>query len=676
MESTDYDFNAPTEEIGIRIAKRVDSYYDFILRSGLLGLFRRSHYQYNAGLFRRGRILKTGDQGQISDVSTNDYRNVLQHVKVMATNVRPSWDVRAGNSNYKSEAEALLAPGLLDYYNRRGGMAKVWDHAAELCLEFGFAAIETLWDPSRGSFYALDDQGNPIMNGDIAYKSYGPVDTIYDITKQTVEDRFRWAILRESRSKYELCALYPDKADQIMMQPSTRDIRREIDDFYLGYRDMAYSDSISVYRLYHEHSPEIPQGRFTVVCGKDLVLEDEPLIYPRIPVTRMVASTIDRTNIGYTVGFDMLATQRVIDILYSTIITNQSTFGIQNITAPKGSDVSPRLLPGNLNFIEYLGPNKPEVLQLLQTSPEIFKMLQLAGNIIEQQGGINSTVRGQPPANLESGAALAMMASQAIQFNNDFQGACTTALEDIGLTTLQVLACRANTDRQIGIVGKIPGQFIEKFKGEQLKAIDSVQVDLGNPIQRTSAGRSEMAQQLAQMNMLKDPGDYFQVLTTGRIEPIMEAKTLENFRIKYENEQLIQCIDEEPLLLENHPRHINEHTGQLASPSVRNNPQAIQCIQNHIMKHLQLWQTAPPDVLMALGIPPLPPPPPPPGMMPPPNGPQGGPPPPSGPAPHHPGKGKPDPVSGIVESPQELASKHLPDNPMTGQKFNYSTGGM
>ena len=120
----------------------------------------------------------------------------------------------------------------------------------------------------------------------------------------------------------------------------------------------------------------MPDGRYLIFLSSEVSLFDGPPPYRFIPVFRMAPSNIIGTPFGYTPMFDLLPIQEAINSLYSTVLTNQNSFGIQNIMLPKGSDLNSTDLAGGLNLIEYdpsLG--KPESLQLTHTPVEIFNKI-------------------------------------------------------------------------------------------------------------------------------------------------------------------------------------------------------------------------------------------------------------------------------------------------------------
>src|SRR5690606_3929904 len=146
------------------------------------------------------------------------------------------------------------------------------------------------------------------------------------------------------------------------------------------------------------------------------------------------------------------------------------------------------------------------------TPPEIFNFLEKLENTESLLLGINDVIRGDPQASLKSGSALALIASQAIQFNSGLQASYVALLEDIGTATIRMLQNFANTKRVASIAGRSERFMLQEFSGEDLSAVNRVVVDVTNPLSRTLSGRLEMAKDLLSIpGAIRSPEQYQQV---------------------------------------------------------------------------------------------------------------------------------------------------------------------
>jgi hypothetical protein len=346
-------------------------------------------------------------------------------------------------------------------------------------------------------------------------------------------------------------------------------------------------------------------------------LIDSPLPYREIPIYRLASGDIEGMPFGYTVGFDLLPIQKAINNLYSTIQTNQEVFGVQNILMPQGSNIGLEEIGGGLNILEYVPAlGKPEAFNPIATPGEIFNHVQKLEQLMETLSGINSVIRGQPEASLKSGAALALIASQAYQTSLLLQASFIQLLEDVGTATINILKDFASVPRVAMIAGLSNRSYMREFTGDDLSEVNRVLVDVGNPLANSVPGRLELAS-----NYMQIPPEfrdqYAQIISTGRLEPVIEGETAELLLIKAENEKLQRGEAVQALITDDPMIHIREHKVVLASPEAREREDIVQATLDHIQQHIDLMKNGDPDVLAVISGQPLPPanPPPPPQMM-------------------------------------------------------------
>lgn len=658
----------PKEDIAAELSKRCDLWYENLGMSGIYRKMKKSYaayYGYNqtGSGHTSSEIIKSGEQGELSLIKANHFRNLLQHLLVMTTSSRPAMDARAVNTDYRSLAQTILANGILDYYMREKRLERHLKLAVEYSLVFGEGYVRMEWDTSEGDEYSVDPESNRItFTGDISYSVLNPLDVIKDVFR-TDHNNLDWLIVRHFKNRWELVAKYPELRDEIL-SAATKDELDVTFNYKFKTDGEMRSDLIPVYEFYHERSDALPNGRQVVYVNKDAVLYDGPLPYKTIPVYRITPGEFIGTPHGYTVGFDLLSLQETLDGLYSIIVTNQSTFGVQNLLLPIGHNISYSALEGGLNIIEFDPASgfKPEALNLTKTPPEIFNFVDKVESVMETISGVNSVARGNPEANLRSGNALALIQSMAIQFNSGLQQSYAQLLEDVGTATLSTLRDFAATPRVAMIVGKTNRSYMKEFTGSDLDKISRVVVDMGNPLSKTTAGKLEMANNLLQQGIIKNAQDYIMVMKTGNLDTMLEGELSELTCIKSENERLAEGKPVVALVTDEHVLHIKEHKSVIASPDARENPQIIQAVLSHIQQHIEQLKTADPNLLNILGQPSLAQPPMQPGM---PQGPQqGGPGGAGGPPPPSPMKG---PGAPVPEGAPPQRTANLPKNPMTNE---------
>ena len=566
----------------------------------LARMWRVYHGAFESYTGQGHQITFTGEQEELVSLHVNHFRNLAQHIHVMITASRPIMEARAINSDYKSIAQTYLANGILDYYMREKHLENALKNAAEMAIVLGAGFIKLEWDAMSGDVYDIDENGIEIKEGEIEFSNLSPFDVVFDGTKESHKQE--WYLVRTFKNRFDLMAKYPELTDKIRGIPSKSDASI----YRMALMSNDLTDDIPVYEFFHKRTESMPKGRYMLFVSDDAVLLDTALPYRVLPIFRVSAGEIMGTPYGYSPMFDVFPLQQGIDTLYSTIMTNQNALGVQNVFVPRGADISVDSLHGGLNIIE--GNARPEPLNLTNTPPEVFKFLEMLIQAAETISGVNSVARGQPEASLKSGAALALVQSMALQFISGLQQSYVKMIEDTGTALIQILKDYANTPKVVALVGKNNKMLLKEFTGENLNSINRVVVDVGNPLSRTIAGRSEMAQQMMQMGIIKDPTQYIQVINTGRLDVMFEGDISQQLLVRQENEWLAEGRNPPVSPFDIHMFHVQEHRSVLDDPDVRSNPEITKGVHDHIQDHIDKLTYTDPRVLQLTGQQPLPPP--------------------------------------------------------------------
>lgn len=599
----------PAKEAATVLLAKADAWNNSLQSNGYLDKLRMSWAAYHGAYYDDAssghQISFSGAEGELVNLPVNHIRNLAQHILVMTTATRPSMEARATNTDYKSLTQTLLANGLLDYYMREKRLERYLKRAVEYAIVMGSGYVKMSWNATTGELFDFnEDTQSPIYEGDLEFSNLSPFDVIIDVTKEHQDHD--WILCRTWKNKYDLMAKYPEFAVKIRGLPTKSDLEiAKFDSFFNGDNN---TDDVAVFEFYHKRSEAVPEGRYMLFLSDDVPLYDGPLPYRRIPIFRISPSDVLGTPFGYTNIFDLLPLQDGLNGLMSTVLTNQNAFGVQNILVPRGADISVNQLSGGLNIIEantQIGEPKP--LNLTQTPAEVFKMIDILRQEMETLSGVNSVARGNPEASLKSGAALALVQSMAIQFMSGLQGSYVALVEDVGTCVIEILKDFAAVPRVAAIVGKGNRTFMKEFKGEDLSSVSRVIVDIGNPLAKTTAGRVQMAEQMLQMGIIKNPEQYFTVINTGKLDVMYEGTQSELLLIKGENESLMRGDPVPVLDVDEHQTHIIEHKAILADPELRKDPALVKVVLDHIQEHINALRQVDPNLLQLLKQQPLPP---------------------------------------------------------------------
>jgi hypothetical protein len=614
-----YFASVPIDEIGDRLSGRVSEYYAYLTSSALVDLWRRSFYSYYGlvedtalsgfGIFAIGRIRASGAEGEVASIKVNHFRNLMTHLLVLTTQQRPALKCRAMNSDSESLSQAYLGDGIIDYYMKERHLEKYIRDAVETCLIFGEAYVRIDWDAKAGNEYSTDESGNTVNDGDVTFKTYTPFDVIRDTTENSSDGSYY--ICHDIQNRYDLAIKYPQVSEEILnISTDITSGKRYVDPTKIipaAGVGTKHTELIDVYEFIHKRTPSVPNGRYTVFLQDGTVLFDGPLQFKTMPIYRICAANLLGSPFGYTVAFDLLGIQQMIDKLYSVICSNQLAAGMQNFWSPPGNQVEKYQMAGGLNLIESVV--KPEVLELLSTPQEVFAFIQRLETIMETLSGVSAVNRGETPQNLKSGTALAFVASQAITFMSGMQNSYKQLQEGLGTGLIHTLRDFVTTEKQAVIAGKFNRPIQKTYIGAELSNIDRVIVEQTSALSKTHAGKMEIANNLLNSGLIRNAREYIAVVATGNIDSLYESEMSEILLVKAENEDLRDHKKPVVLIIDDHKLHFLEHRSILANPDARKDAQLITMTLEHIREHidlaLQVQQTNP-ALLAMMGEQPLP----------------------------------------------------------------------
>jgi len=627
--STTYFASDESEKAVAHIQRKAKAWYDNFKNDNYLDLIRRSWYAYHGKFYDLDHSVSFGgESGELVNLPVNHYRNIAQHMLTMTTATRPSFQPRSVNTDYKSQVQTTLAHGLLDYYMREKRLENYLKTAVEYAIVFGSGFIKMEWDSTSGKVYdhiepktvfneetqeeeiEIDpDTGKPmeafpVYEGDVKFTNLSPFDVVFDSTKETVQQN-DWVVCRTFQNRYDLAKKYPELREKILKVPTKEVLNHN----KVAISALEETDDVAVYEFYHKRTDAVPDGRYMLYLDTDIILMDTVMPYRDLPIYRIAPANLLGTPYGYSPMFDILPMQDAVNSSYSTIMTNQNAFGVQSILNPRGNDVRLNQVGSGLNFIDYDAEvGAPQALQLTSTAPEVFNFLQLLIQSMETISGVNSVVRGNPESSLQSGNALALVQSQALQFISGLQQSYIILIEDVGTGLINLLKDFAKVPRIAEISGVSNRTKVQEFTGEDLDSINRVVVDVGNALAQTTAGRTQMADNLIQMKMIKTPEEYLSVINTGKLTVMTEGQNNQNLLIRAENERLMDGSS--PVMasaVDAHSQHIREHQNVLADPDLRLDADLTARTLAHIQEHIDLLRTTDPNLLAMIGEQPLPP---------------------------------------------------------------------
>lgn len=671
--SKEYWAAADISEIGNKLHGRLLFNSEQYMRNPLLQVARKS-YRFYYTLTDRGAsgfgVGKSGEQGELSVLVVPHYQSLIRTTVSLVTQNRPGLQPVAINSDYKSQSQTKVASGVLDYYIRKD-LEQKWQSMATQALVMGVSHMKLSWDTEAGELNPLTNQ----KSGDLKFTLLTPFDVCYDDALSDAE--YPWIITREYHNKWDLAAKYKPWASRIAaMMPNPSDRLFTPAGAMLGRS--TNTDLIPVYEFYHKRTAALPNGRHVIFLDQNTVVYDGALPTKNIPIVSIFAGGVYGTPQAYSPFWGLLGLQEATNLVASTIMTNLASYGGATLVYENSAGLSRSNLGPGLQGIQVAKMDQaPRVLEMSPSNSTAYQAMDFAKSQMQIVSGVNDVARGVPPPNVSSGTALALVQSQAYIANSDFEKQYIKCQEGTGALVFEFLKTYATDKRSISVInGKTQQYMTKEFTGDDISEIDRVQVEVSSPLQRTPAGRLQLAESIVKLENPQDRATFINIMNTGRDDNLTEAPFRKLMSIRRENELLMDGEVAVVLLMDDHATHIQEHKALLDDPDVRMDQELVEDIMLHIDQHMVYWQQMTPAQLAIAGLQPLPP-----DMMPPapvdPN------------APPMPEAGSPDAAAAAaaragevmqtqmpMDSARPVQEAELPTNPATGEQWNPEDGGM
>lgn len=657
------------------LKEKVNVYRDFCGASGLKQKWDLSLGAYY-GVAADGKnswiTTPGGEFGELVQMKVNDYASIVRHELVLAIQNRPAGMAKAVNMDSKTLRDARVGTQLVEYYLTDPGHQFENDYvqALELALLTAESFVVQDWDTAVGDVVRPDEEGNEIKAGDVVQSVFPVWNSACDLGNPSA-DKSEWRIFSKRVNKFALASKFKAHAEEIIQDAKSQNqIRKPI----ISGANTDQTDFVEIHCLNHPPAPQLPMGRYTLFINDEIILDTE-YPYKKRNFFRCSDREMFGTAFGHTANYDLLGLEQVTDCLNSIAINALSTFGVMTIVGPKGGGLAHQELGKGQRYLE-LDPNlvdKIRVLDLAKIPDSLVEIISLMNMKKGELSGINSILKGDPQGQLKgaSGAAMALLQSQAISFNSGIQRAFYRLLSDAGTGLIELMQQFADDPRIVQIAGKVNQQAVKEFKfdGQTMSSISTVVFEPINPILQTASGKLTVAETLMQNTENFDPNDYIEVLTTGNLNVVTNKATTMKEAILQENEQLVEGVPVKAVITENHKQHIDCHQLVISQPNAKQDPALVQRVLDHIQEHLDFWQEASmtnPQLLFATGQEVLPPPPMPqmPGMPP------GAP----GPGPSVGPAGNPNQAQAAGDAVKEPNLPNPPKNPATGEPAPVAPG--
>lgn len=600
-------------ELSEHLTERRQDFYRHIESTGRLQRWRASTrlfrgYAAYGGNGQSNRVVFAGEQGEQVRVRLNHYAGIAQVIHTLITGSPPTTRAIAATDGHEGADQAVLANKLIDYSRKTHGLEGCFERAALYALVSGEGWVYLNWDPHKGRILGVDQpeeeggEARLMYEGDVVCEALHPVDVWRDPDVQLDAGKpFEWIGVRRRRNRWNLVAQFPEHKDVILNASDHDAVDGKHSELF--DREQATGktyDRCYVNEWYHLPCPALPMGRYAwqvageVIAAGDYEMEHLPC-YPMFPDTQ------EDSPYGFTPLWHLMGPQEGYDAIASAALTNVETFGVQNVWIKKGDNFKFTKLASGLNVFKT--SEEPKALQLTSVASDAYKMMELLQGVMEILSGANSTMRGDPQANLKSGSALALVQSLAVQHNSGHHRSYANLVEQVYTGLVKLWQKHVTSPRIAEVLGDDEEVAAQEWSGASVAEVSRITVEMTNPVFSTSEGKKQLAEYLV-ANGMADRHEFLQVLQSGRLDPILKREESQRRMILRENDRLRKGEPVVALWTDKHRLHMREHAVLLDDPAIRFDPDRAAAIYQHINEHRDALFNTPMELLEAIGEPP------------------------------------------------------------------------
>lgn len=589
----------PSRDLAKEIMSRVEGFDNSVgsNNTGMAGVWSRNLNYYYSNVFYGNNggnsgLEFGGDQGELVKMLVPQARALNQQFLAVTTKTKLAFAPQAESGDAATMSDTRVAKALCDQTAREQTLDLTAYRMADQSSILGASYLKPCWDLMRGRKIAVNPKnGATVLSGDSNIELLSVYDVIYD---PTFEDFYKLndIIVRVKRNRWDLIAQNPHLADQLKQVPS---INKSMEMSFF-FQESFSDDIIYVYEWYHKSTPALPNGRMQVICNDQAIIFDDnnPYKDPRgqafLPVSQMKPEGIIGTGYGYPYFSTLLPMQEIMDMCFSAAASNNAATAVQTILNPIGNGIDVVAI-GGLKFVMYkpmadASGGKPEGLNLTKTSPETYKLIDMIRSYMMEVYNVSGAMRGTPPPGVVSGAAIATLTANALEFSQSFSKSYVHAIETAMTYNMWNYKNFATYPMIISIAGPNNSSIAKEFTNKDLSPIRRVTCQMMNPLMQTAAGKLDLADKLLANGLIKDVETFFKVIEGGPIETMYEPQYSQQELIQRENDTMRTGKSAQVLITDNHAKHVLSHLGLVDDPEIRDRGDITEVVLAHVLEHV------------------------------------------------------------------------------------------
>ena len=572
-------------------------------------------WELNMNFYLGNQFSYISNTGEIGDYEKQYYwenREVFNHISPIIetrlaklNKVKPTISVKPNSNSSKDIYSTKLSQTIIQNTLDNNNIDKLISTATAWSEITGTSFYKIVWDNSIGETIGKNNAGE-IKNGDVIISVCSPFE-IYPDSNNSHD-------IEDCESIIEARA-YPVKFVNDHWGLSLTG--EEIDIFELNNNSFlsgsagrsnitkithsAKSDHVLIIERYEKPTPERKNGRLTIIC-KDKLLYDGDLPYnlgkngqKAYPFIRQISNSVLGSFWGSSVIERCIPIQRA----YNAIKNKKHEFiarlasgvlAVEDGSVDTDNLEDEGLAPGKI-IVYRNGSTPPEFLNPGTIPNELEKEENNLLKEINSLGGVSDlSTNSNIPNNISSGSALTLLIEQDDSRLSLTAEHIRNSIKTIGQFILRMYKQMATNVRLNKIVDSNGSLEIYYWNNSDLTS-DDIILNTENELETSQSSKQELILKLLQLNILENENGKISSENKNKILDLLGLKNWNNFediddlhkkRANRENTKIENL--KEPLEIDNHSIHIEEHIKYLISETNENIDEEF---KNKLLKHIK-----------------------------------------------------------------------------------------
>ena len=536
-------------------------------------------------------------------MTTNYTLNFVQSKVAMLLKNKPVWNVYSMTDDMGDREGAKMAQQLLDFIWKHDHVNDEIKKMAHHGCIYGSAFLKAFWNVDIGPEMEDEESGEKFRLGDVDIKCISPFEVLVDPDAKTPFIRdLKWLIhayripAEEFEAKYGLKAT-PESVEDDGLEKQYMNLVKasgNIDNPMHGNGEM--DDFVTIKEYYENPSIEHANGRFIIYTEEHLLYTGE-LPYGKIPIAKFDDLFIPDRFWGMSTVEQLIPLQTEYNRTRSQILENRNLMSNPKWVAPRDAiqDVdSISAEPGEIiyyNAIQGIAPPSP----MQMPSPPSYVFAQedrILQDMMSVSGISDVNLRSNPPAGVESGRAMALLAEKDETRMAPTIQSWENCMAFSGRCAIELVKYHYQEERAIRVTGADNTARLLYLKGADLSSPEDIDVTIGQGLGFSRLARIELLLEMFDRGIMQDPNKLLNLLEFGDDKDLYEEQNMDKNNAAMENIQMSQGQPvPDPTIIENHNVHLETHRKFIKSEDFKMVPQeGQQLLFDHYMKTNQIVQ--------------------------------------------------------------------------------------